>query len=496
MNILSLNNSIERVKNGNGGVDSIIKNIFCNGSNTEYTSTNTNNFKTNDKENNNNHSFYSFNNKSSNIFGKQNKKFDTSNILEDLKKEILKEVEGLMVEDDFQDMFDKIKMWLDNNIKSEEDAKKFSDDPSAMMEELGLYTLDDISHYIQETFQEDSDMLKGIIQSANLVIDSKNTIDEIIDSVYPVIKADMESKEIFAPEYLVRLVIKGMILNEKKNKTSIIVSEQPKEETIVKDVEFEDIEPITFDDSGLVEVKHVQLNEDGETIIVRPLTEGAMNIVINYNQLIQENDKYYIPIELLQQNSNFRDEVKDKINRIVSRDEFKTLMKGIDETQVRVDINPANDPNMFDSVMLNTEDKHIMIMLDFDGKYITKHSKVLIMFNKDESFIALPLSEGLFQELLTKNKEEFIKKNILSDEVMQLSHKLNLLDIPVSSFTTVVNKILRNKSLRKVILNSIDKFFIFDGKITSKKFTITDGSNYYHYNNGKVTKSLVPEETK
>ena len=199
---------------------------------------------------------------------------------------------------------------------------------------------------------------------------------------------------------------------------------------------------------------------------------------------------------MLQNKNNFRDEVKDGINRIVSRDEFKTLMKGIDETQVRVDINPANDPNMFDSVMLNTEDKHIMIMLDFDGKYITKHSKVLVMFNQGESFIALPLSEGLFQELLTKNKEEFIKKNILSDEVMQLSDKLNLLDIPVSSFTTVINNILRNKSLREVILTSIDKFFIFDGKITSKKFTITDGNNYYHYTNGKVTKSLVSKETK
>ena len=167
-------------------------------------------------------------------------------------------------------------------------------------------------------------------------------------------------------------------------------------------------------------------------------------------------------------------------------------MKGIDGRLVRVDINPADDPNMFDSVMLNTEDKHIMIMLDFDGKYITKHSKVLVMFNQGESFIALPLSEGLFQELLTKNKEEFIKKNILSDRVMQLSDKLNLLDIPVSSFTSVINNILKNKSLREVILNSINKFFIFDGKITSKKFTVTDGNNYYHYNNGKVTKSLVP----
>ena len=499
MDIISLRNSIERVKNGNGGVDSVIKNLFGSASSND-------NHKTSSNKNDNRTTFYSMNNNSTHkIFGNHNNekysrkvqeitKEEKDQILEKLKEAIMTKVKDQMVDEDFQDMFDKIKNWIDKNINTTEDAEKFAEDPSPLMEELGIYTLDDIFHYIQETFQEDSDMMKGIKQSANLVIDGKNTVDEIVDSIYPVIKADMESKEIFAPEYLVRLAIRGMILREKKNKTSIIVSEQeqPKEETIIKDAEFEDIEPITFDDSGLVEVKHVQLNEDGETIIVRPLTEGAMNIVINYNQLIQENDKYYIPIELLQQNSNFRDEVKDKINRIVSRDEFKTLMKGIDETQVRVDINPANDPNMFDSVMLNTEDKHIMIMLDFDGKYITKHSKVLVMFNQGESFIALPLSEGLFQELLTKNKEEFIKKNILSDEVMQLSHKLNLLDIPVSSFTTVVNKILRNKSLRKVILNSIDKFFIFDGKITSKKFTITDGSNYYHYNNGKVTKSLVP----
>ena len=502
MDIISLRNSIERVKNGNGGVDSVIKNLFGSVSSND-------NHKTSSNKNNNRTTFYSLNNNSTHkIFGNHNNekysrkvqeitKEEKDQILEKLKEAIMTKVKVQMVDEDFQDMFDKIKNWIDKNINTVEDAEKFAEDPSPLMEELGIYTLDDIFHYIQETFQEDSDMMKGIKQSANLVIDGKNTVDEVVDSIYPVIRSDMESKEIFAPEYLIRLAIRGMILREKNNKTSIVVSDKQTREEIVKDAEFEEVsEPITFDDTGIVEVKIVKLNEDGITTIVRPLIEGGMDMVVEYNDLIQENNKAYITLELLQKKNNFRDEVKDEINRIVSRDEFKTLMKGIDETQVRVDINPANDPNMFDSVMLNTEDKHIMIMLDFDGKYITKHSKVLIMFNKDESFIALPLSEGLFQELLTKNKEEFIKKNILSDEVMQLSHKLNLLDIPVSSFTTVVNKILRNKSLRKVILNSIDKFFIFDGKITSKKFTITDGSNYYHYNNGKVTKSLVPEETK
>lgn len=421
---------------------------------------------------------------------------ETEELLKVIKDSVIKNIKDQMVDEDFQDMFDKIVEWIDDNIKSVEDLIKFKDDPSAVIEELGLYTFNDIFGYIQETFQEDSDMLKGIQQSANLLINGNNTIDEIIDSIYPVINSDMESKEIFAPEYLVKLAIKGMILKEKKNKTSIIVSEQeqPKEETIVKDVEFEDIEPITFDDNGLVEVRIVNLNSDGQTVIVRPLSDGTSNLVVEYSQLIQENNTTYIPLELLQKKNNFRNEIKDGIDKIVSRDEFKTLMKGIDGRRVRVDINPADDPNMFDSVMLNTEDKHIMIMLDFDGKYITKHSKVLVMFNQGESFIALPLSEGLFQELLTKNKEEFIKKNILSDEVIQLSDKLNLLDIPVSSFTTVINNILRNKSLREVILNSINKFFIFDGKITSKKFTITDGNNYYHYNNGKVTKSLVPNK--
>ena len=472
MNILSLNNSIERVKNGNGGVVSIVKNLFGSASS---------------NDNRNNEKYRKV---------QEITKEEKEQIMEKLKEMFMDQIKDNMLKEDFEDMIDKIKRWINDNIHTEKDAEKFAEDPSPLIEELGLYTLENIYNYLEETFREDSDMMKGIKQSA-LLVDSM-PIDEVVDSIYPIIKSDMESKDIcISNDALVKKVIKELI---NKQRTSIVVvqqqpeQEQPKEETIVKDVEFEDIEPITFDDSGLVEVRIVNLNSDGQTVIVRPLTEGAMNIVINYNQLIQENDKYDIPIELLQQNSNFRDEVKDEINRIVSRDEFKTLMKGIDETQVRVDINPANDPNMFDSVMLNTEDKHIMIMLDFDGKYITKHSKVLVMFNQGESFIALPLSEGLFQELLTKNKEEFIKKNILSDEVMQLSHKLNLLDIPVSSFTTVVNKILRNKSLRKVILNSIDKFFIFDGKITSKKFTITDGNNYYHYNNGKVTKSLVPNK--
>lgn len=500
MDIISLRNSIERVKNGNGGVDSVIKNLFGSASSND-------NHKTSSDKNDNRttSSFYSMNNSThkNKIFGNYNEnrkskeitKEEKDQILEKLKEVVMKKIKDDMLKEDFEDMFDKIKRWVNDNINTEKDAEKFAEDPSPLMEELGLYTLENLYNYLEETFREDSDMMKGIKQSA-LLVDSM-PIDDVVDSIYPIIKSDMESKDIcISNDALVKKVIKELI---NKQRTSIVVQQQPEQETKeaeVKDVEFEDIEPITFDDSGLVEVRIVKLNSDGQTVIVKPLSEGTSNLVVEYSQLIQENNTYYIPLELLQNKNNFRDEVKDKINRIVSRDEFKTLMKGIDETQVRVDINPANDPNMFDSVMLNTEDKHIMIMLDFDGKYITKHSKVLVMFNQSESFIALPLSEGLFQELLTKNKEEFIKKNILSNEVMQLSHKLNLLDIPVSSFTTVVNKILRNKSLRKVILNSIDKFFIFDGKITSKKFTITDGSNYYHYNNGKVTKSLVPKETK
>lgn len=416
-------------------------------------------------------------------------------IMEKLKEMFMDQIKDNMLKEDFEDMIDKIKRWVNDNIHTEKDAEKLTEDPSPLIEELGLYTLENLYNYLEETFREDSDMMKGIKQSALLV--DNMPIDEVVDSIYPIIKSDMESKDIcISNDALVKKVIKELI---NKQRTSIVVAqqpeqEQPKEETIVKDVEFEDIEPITFDDSGLVEVRIVNLNSDGQTVIVRPLSDGTSNLVVEYSQLIQENNTTYIPLELLQKKNNFRNEIKDGIDKIVSRDEFKTLMKGIDGRRVRVDINPADDPNMFDSVMLNTEDKHIMIMLDFDGKYITKHSKVLVMFNQGESFIALPLSEGLFQELLTKNKEEFIKKNILSDEVIQLSDKLNLLDIPVSSFTTVINNILRNKSLREVILNSIDKFFIFDGKITSKKFTITDGNNYYHYNNGKVTKSLVPNK--
>lgn len=415
-------------------------------------------------------------------------------IIEGLKEILMNEIKDNMLKEDFEDMFDKIKRWVNDNIHTEKDAEKFAEDPSPLMEELGLYTLENLCNYLEETFREDSDMMKGIKQSALLV--DNMPIDEVDDSIYPIIKSDIESKNIcIFNDALVKKVIKELI---NKQRTSIVVvqqqpeQEQPKEETNVKDVEFEEIDPITFDDSGLVEVRIVNLNSDGQTVIVRPLSDGTSNLVVEYSQLIQENNTTYIPLELFQKKNNFRDEIKDGIDKIVSRDEFKTLMKGIDGRLVRVDINPADDPNMFDSVMLNTEDKHIMIMLDFDGKYITKHSKVLVMFNQGESFIALPLSEGLFQELLTKNKEEFIKKNILSDRVMQLSDKLNLLDIPVSSFTTVINNILKNKSLREVILNSINKFFIFDGKITSKKFTITDGNNYYHYNNGKVTKSLVP----
>ena len=415
-------------------------------------------------------------------------------IIEGLKEILMNEIKDNMLKEDFEDMFDKIKRWVNDNIHTEKDAEKFAEDPSPLMEELGLYTLENLCNYLEETFREDSDMMKGIKQSALLV--DNMPIDEVVDSIYPIIKSDIESKNIcIFNDALVKKVIKELI---NKQRTSIVVvqqqpeQEQPKEETNVKDVEFEEIDPITFDDSGLVEVRIVNLNSDGQTVTVRPLSEGAFNLVVEYSQLIQENNTTYIPLELFQKKNNFRDEIKDGIDKIVSRDEFKTLMKGIDGRLVRVDINPADDPNMFDSVMLNTEDKHIMIMLDFDGKYITKHSKVLVMFNQGESFIALPLSEGLFQELLTKNKEEFIKKNILSDRVMQLSDKLNLLDIPVSSFTTVINNILKNKSLREVILNSINKFFIFDGKITSKKFTITDGNNYYHYNKGKVTKSLVP----
>lgn len=419
-------------------------------------------------------------------------------LLNNLKEEILEQFKGNMVEEDFQDMFDKIKNWIDKNIKTKEDAEKLDKDPSALMEELGLYSLDDIADYIEETFKEDSDMMKGLRQSAMLFINGKNTIDEVIEAIYPVIKGDMESKEIEVPEYLVKIIIKEMLIEEKQKMTSVVKYEgkQNTNDNQPVDVDYEEvIEPITFDDSGLVEVKIINLNEDGETMIVRPVSEGTGHLVIAYKDLIQENNKTYIPLELLQQNNNFRDDFKEAINRIVSTDEFKLMMEGVDETKVRVDVEPTNDPNFCDKVNLFTEDKCVVVMLDAEGKFITKHSKVLVIFAPGDSIIALPITKGLFNDLLTKDKSEFEKQNILNEQVMQLSDKLDLSDIPVSSFNTVLNNILKNKSLRTLILNS-DKLYRFDGKITSKKFTITDESEFYHYNNGKITKTLVSQETK
>ena len=164
-------------------------------------------------------------------------KFNINSLLEGIKKDIMSKVEGLMVEEDFQDMFEKIKTWLDQNIKSEEDADKFNDDPSALMEELGLYSLDDIFQYMIETFKEDFDMMKGLDQKIKLVIEGRMSVDEVVDSIYPVIKANMEIKEINVPEYLTKLVIKFLILEGKKTKTAIMISNDVKEEN-VKDAEF------------------------------------------------------------------------------------------------------------------------------------------------------------------------------------------------------------------------------------------------------------------
>ena len=258
MDIISLRNSIERVKNGNGGVDSVIKNLFGSASSND-------NHKTSSNKNDNRTTFYSLNNNSTHknkIFGNYNNekysrkvqeitKEEKDQILEKLKEAIMSKVKDDMLKEDFEDMFDKIKNWIDKNINTVEDAEKFAKDPSPIFEELGLYTLENLYNYLEETFREDSDMMKGIKQSALLV--DNMPIDEVVDSIYPIIKSDMESKDIcISNDALVKKVIKELI---NKQRTSIVVAqqpeqEQPKEETIVKDVEFEDIEPITLDDNG------------------------------------------------------------------------------------------------------------------------------------------------------------------------------------------------------------------------------------------------------
>ena len=203
-------------------------------------------------------------------------------IMEGLKEILMNKIKDNMLKEDFEDMFDKIKRWVNDNIHTEKDAEKFAEDPSPLMEELGIYTLENLCNYLEETFREDSDMMKGIKQSALLV--DNMPIDEVVDSIYPIIKSDIESKNIcIFNDALVKKVIKELI---NKQRTSIVVvqqqpeQEQPKEETNVKDVEFEEIDPITFDDSGLVEVRIVNLNSDGQTVTVRPLSEGAFNLVV------------------------------------------------------------------------------------------------------------------------------------------------------------------------------------------------------------------------
>ena len=84
-----------------------------------------------------------------------------------------------MLKEDFEDMFDKIKRWVNDNIHTEKDAEKFAEDPSPLIEELGLYTLENLYNYLEETFREDSDMMKGIKQSALLV--DNMPIDEVDD---------------------------------------------------------------------------------------------------------------------------------------------------------------------------------------------------------------------------------------------------------------------------------------------------------------------------
>ena len=78
---------------------------------------------------------------------------EAEELLKVIKDSVIKNIKDQMVDEDFQDMFDKIVKWIDDNIKSVEDLIKFKNDPSAVIKELGLYTLNDIYDYIQETFQ-------------------------------------------------------------------------------------------------------------------------------------------------------------------------------------------------------------------------------------------------------------------------------------------------------------------------------------------------------
>ena len=62
--------------------------------------------------------------------------------------------------------------------------------------------------------------------------------------------------------------------------------------------------------------KTVNLNSDGQTVIVRPLSDGTSNLVVEYSQLIQENNTTYIPLELFSVFNDFIHQYSRRNRRI------------------------------------------------------------------------------------------------------------------------------------------------------------------------------------
>lgn len=395
-------------------------------------------------------------------------------------------------------LFDKFKEEI-----SEDEFKDLYNDIKDFVDSFdSINYIDKFIKCSSEIFSSDTDISRALDKSIEFIIDGKTTVDDVVNIMLPIILDVMTKQGLKAiPKSLAKLLLEKEI-NERKSKlTSIIVVDNPVNQTTneneeVIDVEAEEAtEHITFDDNGLMEVEIIRLNSDGITCDVRPKSDMSITSTVDLLDLIEdkESKKIYVKSEILYQ-GNFRDEIMGRINQIAKNPQFELLMRNYDN-QFGVDIEPGTDPNFaFDKVHLYNQYRNILVMLDFEGNYITDHSKVLVLFEGADQFVALPVTEGLFNELISKDVSEFKNKNILSDEVLALSQKLNLHDIPVSSFDTVLNNILKNKNLRKVILETPNTFFRFDGKVTSKKFTITDETTFYTYNNGKVTRSLIQQQ--
>lgn len=232
--------------------------------------------------------FSNKNKSSNNGLNEKPKQEDKDTIeLKRLKDEIIAGIKSQMVDEDYEEAFQMIIDWVDDNICTLKMAKELIKDPSALIEELGLYTFYDVSTYLQDLFTSDQDITKGLIKSIEKAIDENVHVDEIVEQILPVIEKDMINKDLDFPTRITKYVIKMFIKEgikernkintkklegtvDKKKKEDKKSSTKNKKEVkeAVEILDSSEVEEVKADEIIINDVKHNVVSEGVESEVV------------------------------------------------------------------------------------------------------------------------------------------------------------------------------------------------------------------------------------